>query len=271
MLKSIHQSHIGAFFRCARQFYYRYEEDLKIPPGIAARQGSAVHKSAEINHLQKIETGIDIHVDELKAIARDEYKALIEEEGIYISPIVTKDKSEISKLVGAGLDKAIAATETYSTDVAPTIQPEIVEEYIRADLPGWDLPLAGTIDVTDTDGNIRDLKIKGMRLNQKSADRSFQPIVYSVLFREQTGEWPNDFRFEVIVLNKKSTVYAPIITRKYPDDIKRLEHYVEIMLRQIESGLYPPADPDHWICDPKWCGYFNKTEYFNGCPYGAAR
>lgn len=271
MLKAIHQSHIGAFFRCARQFYYRYEENLKIPPGIAARQGSAVHKSAEDNHRQKKESGVDLHVDELKAIAGDEYKKLIEEEGIYISPLVTKDKAEIQKMVGAGLDKAIAATQTYSEEIAPGLQPDLVEEYIKAQLPGWDLPLAGTIDVTDIQGNIRDMKIKGMRLNQKTADRAIQPIVYSVLFREHTGEWPNDFRFEVVVLNKKSTVYAPIITRKYPSDIRLLEAYAEIMLRQIESGLYPPADPDHWICDPKWCGYFNKTEYFNGCPYGAAK
>ena len=69
MIESIHQSMLGMWLRCGVQFERRYIREEVIPPGIAARRGTAVHKAAEINHKQKLSTGKDLPISDLKDAA----------------------------------------------------------------------------------------------------------------------------------------------------------------------------------------------------------
>ena len=94
---------LGMFLRCAHQFERRYLRGEIIPPGIAARRGSATHQAARINHDQKLHSQEDLPLGDLQDAARDHYVHLIKEEGVFIP----KDQvAEKDRLLAAGLHAA---------------------------------------------------------------------------------------------------------------------------------------------------------------------
>ena len=94
-MEAITQSMLGMFLRCPHQFERRYLRGEIIPPGIAARRGSATHKAAQINHEQKLHTHEDLPVGDLRNAARDHYVRLVKEEGVFISKDQLPEKEKL--------------------------------------------------------------------------------------------------------------------------------------------------------------------------------
>ena len=255
MITSIHQSMLNTWLRCGRQFEYRYIEGLIIPPGIAARRGTGFHKAAELNFREKIQTKEDLPRDVLLDCARDTYVKTIEDEGVFIP----KEKlSEKKKLLNEGLNQTLEATLIYRNEIAPDIQPVMTEKYLTADVD-LDLPVAGTIDCADDKNRLIDLKCM-KRKDQTWADREIQPTVYSLLMENATGVWPESFRYEIVVPNK-TMVRDSLETKRGKGDVERLRRYAQAFLADLKSGNFKPADPESWVCDPKWCGFYAICEY----------
>lgn len=252
MIKSIHQSHLGMYARCAKQFEFRYIEKMILPPGIAARRGSAVHRTADDNYKNKIITGQDKPLEEMQETTRDEYVRLVRDKGVFISKKKAPGKDEQKKLIDEGLDQAISATVVFHDEIAPSTIPKMSEENFTADV-GLPLQLGGTVDLIDSDDRIVDLKVM-KRKNQAWADSEIQPTFYSVLYQARFDKWPKAFLYDLIIPNKKM-VHDQLETKRNDEDVKRLFARIEIFLRALEKGLFPPADPGHWICSSDYCGY----------------
>ena len=260
MIDSIHQSMVNTWLRCGEQFRRRYIEGEIIPPGIAARRGSATHKGAEINNKNLIALGESLPLDTLMDATRDEYVRLVKEEGVFI-PL--EQKSEANALLNEGLNQSLSSIEKYYTDVAPIIKPIGAEVYVKADI-GLDLPIAGIVDVQE-ENRIRDLKIKGRADNQEWADRELQPSFYYELFKALYGRYPHEFVYDEIVPLKTKTNYVGITTRRDQAALERWKLYLRAFLRDLNAGIFRPAEPGHFLCSEKWCGFF-KT-----CPYAKGR
>lgn len=260
MIKSIHQSHLTMFLRCPQQFKRRYIKGEIIPPGIAARRGSATHKAAQVNHTQKIVTGEDMPVDALQDAARDEYVRLVTDEGVFIA----KDQlSEKEKLLGAGLDAATRLTKLYREALAPQIHPVLVEERIEIDA-GLALPLAGTIDLVTIDNDLEDIKTADKSKNSNEANNSLQLSFYAGLYKSRMGEWPNKTNLRILV-NSTTPKLQTLESSRSEEDWYRLLGRIDLMIRQLNTGLFPPCSPDSWMCSPRFCGYWFT------CKWGAKR
>lgn len=256
MISSVHQSHLSMFLRCPQSFERRYIRGEIIPPGIAARRGSGVHKAAEINHVQKIKTHEDLPVDTLQDAARDEYVRLVKDLGVFIP----KDQvSEKDKLLAAGLDASTRLAKLYRESLAPQIWPVLAEQFIEVDA-GLDLPLAGTIDVLTEDNWLPDLKTADKSKAAGEADNSLQLSFYSGMVAHHTGKWPQKISLEILVNNKEPKLQS-LETTRGPADWQNLLLRVQLMIAQINTGLFPPCDPNSWICSPKWCGYFSSCKW----------
>ena len=255
-IKAIHQSTLGSWLRCGEAFRRRYIEGEIIPPGIAARRGSGTHKAVEINHRQKIKSGVDLPLGDLKDAARDEFVRLIKDEGVFIPK---EQLSEKDKILNEGLNQTIQATEIYRGEIAPKIQPVRVEERITVDVPGIALPISGTLDAEDDKGFIQDLKVM-KRKSQAAADRDPQPGFYYLLRKGLTGEWPAGFKYQLIIPNK-TMLHEEITTYRNMAQIKILFRYIEQFLNDLKTGSFKPADPGHWLCHPEWCGFYRDCKY----------
>ena len=163
---------LGMFARCPAQFERRYINNEIIPPGIAARQGSGVHRGAEKNHAQKITSKQDLSVSDIQDIARDEYVRLVKEEGVFIPPDQVGEKN---KLLAIGLDVTVTLAELYANDLAPKINPIMAEERLYRDIEGMDIPLSGQLDVLTEELWLPDLKTTAKSKNQREAEHFLRP------------------------------------------------------------------------------------------------
>ena len=256
MLESISKSSLIMANRCLAQFERRYINGEIILPGISARRGSAVHKAGEVNHIQKIKSKVDMSVSDLQDAARDHYVHLVKEKGVFIPKDFISEKSN---LLNDGLNAAVGLTKVYREELAPQIQPVLVEEKILLDV-GLDMPISGIIDVYTEDGWLPDLKTADKSKNQAEADNSLDLTFYSGLVHHLTGAWPKKVSLEVLV-NTKEPKHQPLETKRGPQEWANLILRVRMLLAQIRTGLFPPCSPDSWWCSHKWCGYWWTCKY----------
>lgn len=233
---------------CCRRTYF----ETPIPPGIAMWRGRSFHSAAEINHKQKIDSYIDLKLDYLKDYCRDSYVHGINDEGFYL-PL--DEKPYKNKLLNKGLSEAVTAVEVYKKDIAPTLQPKTVEKYIRTDI-GLEMPISGRIDVEDSNDTIVDFKV-GKRKQKNWEHTDFQPTFYGLLKYMTEKKLPK-FLFNIIPSNG---IVQKLPTTRSFDDFTILIRYVKLFIKDIKAGIFRPASPGHWKCQPKWCGYYYTCKY----------
>ena len=99
------------------------------------------------------------------------------------------------------------------------------------------------------------------RKNHRLADRAIQPTVYTLLYQRVTGgALPPAFEYHLIVPNK-TMVHVPLTTKRDERDVQILLRYIEAFMEDLRTGNFRPADPDHWICNPEYCGYYETCKY----------
>ena len=198
-------SQINTYLRCPMQHYFSYQRGIKIPPSGALVRGKALHYAAEVNYTQKLESHEDLPLADLEEAAASGF------EREAASAAFSDDETP-----GTVLDSTIALTGVYGREVAPQVQPELIEHRFEIAVPGADIPLLGYIDVIDDAGNIRDLKTASKTPPQDAADKSLQLTAYGFARRAVGGE------AEQLVLDftvaTKTPKYERRVTTRTEDD-----------------------------------------------------
>ena len=252
MITSFRQSSITTWENCAEQFRRRYIEGEIIPPGLAAHIGTGVHKAAEVNHQAKITTGQDEPLDVLQDAAREGYIKAVNDKGAYFAP---EDRPSAKAQANAGIDEVVSLAGLYRAEIAPEIQPALVEKWAEIWVPELDLPITGTIDVLDQGGTLIDLKTSSKAWPADRAHHNHQATIYHKLVEAETGQPPEEIRFEVLVKGSKPRRQT-LSTDRTEADFQALVGRLAIIYRMIVAGLFPPAQAGSWICSPRYCGYY---------------
>lgn len=249
---TIRQSMLNLFCNCQEAFRHRFIDGEIIPPAIAARVGSGVHKAAEANHQQKIDSGVDISVEEMESVASDTFRRLIEDEGVYF----IGSSQELKKELGNGEDLSISLTRLYARQIAPTIQPVGAEVWMEAQHPALPIPFSGTLDVIDKKNVILDLKTASKKWRAGKEKETTQPALYKYM-AQQTLKEGFEFGFHVMAYTG-DTQYVPVESGL--GGMSRVLAISKAMLNACETGVFMPAVPGHWICQPKWCGWYERCK-----------
>jgi len=251
----MHIDHISAsqfdmFVRCAEQWRRRYIEDEIIPPGIAAHIGSGFHGAAELNFTEKLKSGENQPKNVLQDAAATAYKKRLDEQGVFVPH---KERPSLEKDLGAGLDMAVALVDPLLEFAGP-IQPALVEHRATIDVDG--LPqILGFIDLYTTERRLSDLKTTKRTWSQQQADTATQPTLYREMIRAELGEPPASHTIDCFV-KTKTPKYERVETVRQDEDFEVLTEKMRLMMRLVNAGLFPPADPGSWVCSPRFCGYF---------------
>jgi PD-(D/E)XK nuclease superfamily len=251
-------SQLNLFANCAEAYRRRYIENEIIPPGIAALRGRAVHVAAELNHRQKLTTGVDLPLQDLVDAAATGFDTA-KREGYWLTP--DEESEGADHALGHAKDRAVKLTGLYASAVAPAIQPAMVEERIRIVLPDSPADILGVLDVATTDGRIKDLKTAGRSKSQLDADTSLQLSVYALTYHAKTGQHAAGCDMEVLV-DTAVPKHQRLTTVRTRRDFEVLVARTNALLNARKAGIFPPANLGHWLCGPKYCGYF-----LTGCPY----
>lgn len=235
-------SQVTTFQRCPRQYYFRYIENLVMPPGAAMAEGSAMHKALEFALRGKKQN--DIHpVDTLVDVFRTRWKS--EDEIVF-----DEDKGEDENTIFA---RSRVFLSQYRDAHLPEIEPiEIEQRFVTDLLPG--IPVVGFIDLIDRGepdqiDTVVDHKITGRMKSEHEVENDMQLTLYA-----HVKQLPK-VRFDVFLKNKKPKIKS-ISAVRTPGAIRWTQHVFREVAESITMGRFPPCDPKSYTCAPKQCGYF---------------
>ena len=268
-IREITQSLLGMMSRCPHQVYLRYVKGIIIPPGIAARRGSAVHSGAEYAHRIKMEKDIVAPLDEVSDATHDSFVKMITEEGVFLTEEEQDNKNEV---LNQSLNEAISLASTYHRHIVPTLQSiGIIEERLYADV-GVGLPISGKMDLVADDA-IRDIKTAGKRWSEGDENKKLQPDMYRcLLIKNGLPDLPFKYNILTNLKNEPKNTGENVIydlefkaccdsreTIRTAETEKKLIARIQVVAKMLKDGNFPPADSEHWLCSPTWCGYFGSV------------
>jgi hypothetical protein len=251
---------LDMFCRCAEQYRRRYIEGEKLPPGIAMLKGSGFHQGAAVNMRQKIESHQDLPPSQIVDAATAAFEAAAHGD-VMLTHEEAGRGSQI--VIGEATDSLVGMAHCHAKKQAPEYQPVIVEHKIRVELPTAPRDLLGIIDLADDQDRVVDFKTAGRKKSQGDVDSSVQLTTYAAAYHAHTGHEPSEVRLDTVVQTKTKTDRQALSSARGPLDFAALCHRINTVAAAIEAGSFPPVDPGHWVCDPKWCGYFRTCQFVN--------
>jgi len=256
MKPQLHATSIATFSRCGEQFRRRYVEGERQPPGIAAHVGSGVDASVTANLTQKIHDGTLLSEEQVQDLARDGFRRALERDGAMLSD----EERELGEeaVAGQAADKAVRLASLHHGELAPTIVPTSVQWPWSLELTDYAFELVGTADVREA-GRIRDTKTSAKSPTADAADKSLQLTAYAMAATVIDGETPEVTLDYLVDLKTPKT--AVLSSTRSEGDFAALLNRVEVIHDAMEAGVFPPADPDSWMCSPKFCGYYKSCRY----------
>lgn len=230
-------------------WYFAYVAGIKSPPSLRAIRGIAVHRAVEVDMTQKIHTYEDIALDEML----DAYDTSWTQETDTGFAVDEGENPGEVKDAGYGLLKV------YHAEVAPKIQPIMVEKPIQFDINGQ--IYSGQIDVAEA---VYEPKTKKRRLvvrDTKTTGKSPRPENYTLAMtgyaisqRQETGEKEADVVLDYLVATKtpqyREIRYGGPVT---DEQIRKFATVVGTVGESIKAGRFAPNGVVSGACS--WCGY----------------
>jgi len=240
------------------QWYLRYVEGLKIPPGIALVLGKSFHEAKAFNGGQKVSSCEDLPFNVVVDYFSSQFDKNIAM-GIMWNPEEIERGRE--KVQGENKDSGCSVTKLYMTELSPQTQPITVETELSIKFEG-DFPEIKCIldeisyERTDTEKTkcIRETKTTGKTPNQDTADTSLQLTTYNIAYQQENKHEPRLF-YDALVKTKTPKVVTLPTTRGEQQTRQFLER-VMACLKLIKHDVYMPTPPESWWCSARFCGYF---------------
>ena len=252
------QLHVSALgMKCMEAFRRRYIMGEKIPPGVRMIVGTGTHRGVDADMKHKIETGELLPLDAVTDATRDGLNAAWEREGVTLEP---EELARGMKLIrGEAVDKAVRLVKLHHTETAPKIKPIHAERAWSLEIAGKPFDFVGQIDIQE-EGAVRDTKTSAKTPSADCAEKSLQLKAYAMAVKALDGKIPEKVSLDYLIDNKTPKAatfyYAPDA-----EDFSLVLNRLDTVAYAMEKGVFVPVEPDHWCCDPKWCGYFDSCKY----------
>jgi RecB family exonuclease len=235
-------SSIQTFLRCGKQWYYAYILGIKSPPSLKQLLGTSGHEALATNYLQKMDTLIDLPVDQVVASFSDRWDrgaddALVEDD---------EKPGEIK-------DSGVRAVELYHEQVSPTVMPVWVEQPVQFTVNN--VPYSGYVDLVDHLDRVRDHKF----VSRKPDGQQYMLNMtgYAIAYRHMTGRTETDVILDAVVRYKKGPEHRPVAAGGPVSDhaIAVFASIVGTVSEQITQGRFLPNGLVGTPPACSWCGY----------------
>lgn len=245
-----HQSAVGCYLKCGKQYEFRYIQGLKVRPRAALTVGRAVDEAVSFNLENKIGTGIDAPLEQVEAICSDVFDELSLE----------TDWKEDSP--GEQKDMSLSMTRAHHEILAPTIDPETVQEEFHIELDGKEYSIGGTFDLTTKDGVLVDTKTSRLKYEPESIQTNTQPVLYDFAYEALRQKKAKSFRYDVLIkptktLGTRVQQVEGVVTEKAREFLFETLDQVH---KGIKAGVAMPAAESSWFCSKNWCGYWDMCK-----------
>lgn len=240
-------SSLDAYDECHYRWYLSYVEGEQGEQSVAAAIGSAVHTAIERHYKARL-------LDE--PLPQSAIEEVFSFEYVMNTLPIADPELPLDKAARWGK----RALRTYLEDVAPSIQPQLVE---HGELLDWDgILVSGHLDVSGTDDVVHDTKIKGAKPRDPGRYlRAF--VIYAEVHRVATGTPAKDVQLDVIVRLKRDRPYhvpyrygGPISQHDYVTTTRAIER----VANGIERADFRPTGLETNAC--KYCPVKTVCDYY---------
>ncbi len=241
---------INMYNRCGIQYWFRYCEGVRKPPGGALTLGAAFHGGIAVNYRQKVESGQDMPIaDVLDAFSTDFDNRSVDTEWRGDSAPEVKDTG-------------ILLLKEYQRVVAPYTQPIEVEQQFNMTFKNKGWTFTGIIDLIDNQDTIIETKTTGRKPSNPRPEHLLQIHAYTKGYQTKEAKGVTGARIDYVVKRKEPVVvsFTPTVTES------DMTFFLRLMTRVahgIENEVWVPSR-GHNLCSRKWCGYWNECEKLMG-------
>jgi putative RecB family exonuclease len=239
-------SQIQCYLRCPAQYYFRYVRGIQTPPNRALTIGKVVHAANEANYKQKLNTGIDMELEDIRGIT----------EMVFDQQAPITDWGEDDP--GEAKDTALTLASLYHQKVAPAVQPKAVELRVTVEFENVPYSLLGFIDLIDSEGFIRDTKTTAKTPNEDEAGKSLQLTTYCLAYQCEYGHDPAGVKLDYLVATKTPR-YVQLQGARTEAEIDRLLRLIGKVAGAIGAGHYYP-NPTSFLCSEKACQHWQLCQ-----------
>lgn len=253
-------SSLNTFLRCQRQWEFAYVWRLQRPPSLKAARGIAAHRAAELDMLERRDTGKHMPKDAVVDVYADTFK--VEAADAEERP----DKKETRDIF---LTTGAQAVEFWYEEVAQPIMPLHVELHGQFTING--IPYDWTADLIDEGPELDEegqpvssdvgRRIRDWKFVSRTPDSGSEYVLnmtgYAIGARRALGGAEIGRVLDHIVLLKQPK-YVPIGSGELTDeDIFAFADIVTGAYKSIQAGVFPPTGLKSNACS--WCGYADGT------------
>lgn len=246
-------SSVTTFLMCGQKWWFVYVAGVKAPPSLRAIRGIAAHAAVEVDMRQKMTTRVDLPVTDML----DAYDTSWGEETVDGYAITADEKP------GEVKDKGYELVRLYHTEVAPKIQPIMVEEPIQFSIN--EQAYSGQIDLGELVSTeqvwgppeerlvIRDTKTTG-RTPPEGGGYLLNMTGYAIAQRQKTGLIEADTVLDYLVALKEPKYKEIRMGGPVTDaQIAQFANIVSSVAASIKAERYVPNGLVNGSCS--WCQF----------------
>jgi hypothetical protein len=236
-------SEINCYLKCGAQYMFRYIEKLEKPLPLVFAFGTSVHAALEKNYRQKIQTRVDIPVQEVVQEFADRFD--VETIAVDVKELRDDPKAK---------DIGVTLVQRYQAVRAPSIQPAEVEYKAEVTYAGYDYGITGTMDVLTETGVIHDHKTASKRNNAINPAHALQGNYYFMLAQALKRD-PKSVQFDYLVKTANPQFY----TQAIPLDVQHALIIAQSVGDGIRAGVFIP-NRSSYLCTRRFCSYWVECE-----------
>jgi hypothetical protein len=254
---------MNTFYRCGRQWYFRYIRDIKSRPAGAVVVGKGGHKCLEVNFKHKLEVKEDLPLPEFMGTWEEQYDRWMDQDIDWseVPANVFKDRFLGSK--GTTLTRSKEGLlPVIHKDYLPEKVPVLIEHKFTLDVEYGKLkiPVTGIIDLLDEGGVVRDYKFTKAD-KWKDGVKSDQFTIYGMAL-EAEGKKVKGYSLDNMVHATATPKVGEHRTKRLKSDRERVTMEIIQFKRQLdllgeEEWRYPMASPMSYTCSKEYCGYWD--------------
>lgn len=239
-----------SYLGCSLRFWFERVACIRKPTTPALHLGKAVHAALQAFHLARWRGGDD--TPNTIAGAYDyAFLRLEHEEG----PVSFDDACEREKV---RLDGLRVVNAYLNSPECLSGAPKAVEVFLREEIPGLSVPLAGAMDLVTAELAPVDFKSAAARPDAANAafDHELQLVSYQLLIEAAIGESPPSLDLVFLVKTKTPQV---VRVKAPPADAhrkKRVTALLETAAEGIATGRHHPQPGMHCT----WCQFRNECK-----------
>lgn len=254
-----HQSDLCLSQMCGEAFRRKVIEGERGVLSCSLVGGIALHEGRAVNLSQKIESHVDLAVGSVTDATRDAVVRSFSEGDV--EPDEEMEGLGKAAICGQVIDRSVRMIQADYEHHQKHIKPVAVEIGIGITLADYPFDIGMKIDVVEVGDVIRDAKTSKRKPADNVAEMSQQLSLYSMGHEALYGRPCRSMQLDYIVPQKTQVqclTYATVPNRYNQQAVLNRIYMAQL---GVEKGIFPPCDPGHWKCSPKYCEFFHTCKY----------